>query len=83
MLRLQQPAAVNARGYNTLGSVTYHDVQFSWKNALIEGLKLSVGGNNVFGKEPPICVTCSLNGYDAGTYDLPGGFWYVSADYRF
>ena len=77
------PGCLNARGYNTLGSVTYHDVQFSWKNALIEGLKLSVGGNNVFGKEPPICVTCSLNGYDAGTYDLPGGFWYVSADYRF
>ena len=77
------PGCLNARGYNTLGAVTYHDVQFSWKNALIEGLKLSVGGNNVFGKEPPICVTCSLNGYDAGTYDLPGGFWYVSADYRF
>ncbi len=77
------PGCLNARGYNTLGAVTYHDVQFSWKNALIEGLKLSVGGNNVFGKEPPICVTCSLNGYDAGTYDLPGAFWYVSADYRF
>jgi iron complex outermembrane receptor protein len=28
-------------------------------------------------------VTCSLNGYDAATYDLPGAFWYLSADYRF
>lgn len=69
---------------NTLGSVAYHDVQFSWKNAfMLDGLKLSLGGNNVFGKEPPVCVSCSLNGYDAGTYDLPGAFWYVSADYRF
>lgn len=69
---------------NTLGSVTYHDVQFSWKDAFtLDGLKLSVGGNNIFGKEPPICISCSLNGYDAGTYDLPGAFWYVSADYRF
>jgi len=77
------PGCLNARAVNTLGAVTYHDVQFVWKNAFIEGLKLTVGGNNVFGKEPPVCVTCSLNGYDAGTYDLPGGFWYVSADYRF
>ncbi|MGN6150442.1 MAG: TonB-dependent receptor domain-containing protein, partial [Lysobacteraceae bacterium] len=77
------PNCLNARAVNTLGAVTYHDVQFSWNHALFEGLKLSVGGNNVFGKEPPVCVTCSLNGYDAGTYDLPGAFWYVSADYRF
>ena len=70
--------------FNTLGSTTYHDLQVSWKNAFaLEGLKLSVGANNVFGKEPPVCLTCSLNGYDAGTYDLPGAFWYVSADYRF
>ena len=74
----------NASQTNKLGSVVYHDAQFGWKNAfMLEGLKLSVGGNNLFGKEPPICVTCSLNGYDAGTYDLPGSFWYVSADYRF
>ncbi|WP_332662442.1 TonB-dependent receptor domain-containing protein, partial [Aeromicrobium sp.] len=69
--------------FNKLGSVTYHDVQAGWKNAFVEGLKLSVGVNNLFGKEPPVCLTCSLNGYDAGTYDLPGAFWYVSADYRF
>ena len=68
---------------NTLGSTTYHDVQFNWTNAGVENLKLTVGVNNVFGKEPPVCLTCSLNGYDAGTYDLPGAFWYVSADYRF
>jgi iron complex outermembrane receptor protein len=69
---------------NKLGSVLYHDVQFGWKDAFsAEGLKLSIGANNIFGKEPPVCVTCSLNGYDAGTYDLPGAFWYVSADYRF
>ncbi len=82
--RANVPGCLNARAINTLGSVTYHDMQFGWKNAFaLEGLKLSVGGNNVFGKEPPVCVTCSLNGYDAGTYDLPGAFWYVSADYRF
>ncbi len=69
---------------NKLGATTYHDMQFSWKNAFtLDGLKLSLGANNIFGKEAPICLGGSLNGYDAGTYDLPGSFWYVSADYRF
>lgn len=78
------PGCLNPEAINTLGAVTYHDVQFGWKNAFtLEGLKFSVGANNIFGKEPPVCVSCSLNGYDAGTYDLPGAFWYVSADYRF
>lgn len=70
--------------WNKLGATTYHDVQFSWKKAFsLDGLKLSLGANNVFGKEAPVCLSCSLNGYDAGTYDLPGAFWYLSADYRF
>jgi iron complex outermembrane receptor protein len=78
------PGCLNTRQVNTLGTVTYHDAQFAWKNAFtVEGLKLSLGGNNIFGKDPPVCVTCSLNGYDASTYDLPGGYWYVNADYRF
>jgi iron complex outermembrane recepter protein len=78
------PGCLNPSQTNELGATTYHDMQFAWKNAFaLDGLKLSVGANNVFGKEPPVCVSCSLNGYDAGTYDLPGAFWYVSADYRF
>ena len=69
---------------HTLGATTYNDVQLSWNNAFTaEGMKLSVGVNNLFDEDPPICLTCSLNGYDAGTYDLPGQFWYVSLDYRF
>ena len=49
----------------------------------MEGVTASLGVNNLFDKDPPICLTCSLNGYDAGTYDLPGRFWYVSIDYKF
>jgi len=26
---------------------------------------------------------CSLNGYDASNYDLPGRFWYVEANLKF
>ncbi len=78
------PGCLNPSGFNKLGGVVYHDVQADWKNAFtMQGLKLSLGVNNVFGKEAPVCVSCSLNGYDASTYDLPWAFWYVSADYRF
>jgi len=78
------PGCMGGVEVNTLGSTTYHDLRVGWKDAFtLEGLKLSVGVNNLFGKEPPVCLSCSLNGYDAATYDLPGSFWYVSADYRF
>ncbi|MFC5576971.1 TonB-dependent receptor [Lysobacter niabensis] len=80
----EAPGCMGGVEFNTLGSTTYNDLRAGWKDAFtLEGLKLSVGVNNIFGKEPPVCLTCSLNGYDASTYDLPGAFWYVSADYRF
>lgn len=71
-------------GENRLPSVTYHDVQVGYKFAWLKGFQIIAGANNVFGKEPPICLSCSLNGYDASTYDVPGGgFYYVRADLRF
>ncbi len=70
--------------WNTLESTFYNDLQLSWNNAFnAEGMKIAIGVNNVFDEDPPVCLTCSLNGYDAGTYDLPGQFWYVSLDYKF
>lgn len=51
---------------------------------MLDGLELAAGGMNVFGKEPPACLSCSLNGYDPSTYDIPGGaYWYVRADLSF
>jgi iron complex outermembrane receptor protein len=44
---------------------------------------VSAGINNLWGKEPPYCLSCSLNGYDASNYDLPGRFWYVEANLKF
>ncbi|MGN6512054.1 MAG: TonB-dependent receptor domain-containing protein [Lysobacteraceae bacterium] len=71
-------------GSHELPATTYHDIQVGWNNAFgASGLKLSAGINNVFDKDPPVCVTCSLNGYDAGTYDLPFRFWYVDLQWKF
>lgn len=73
-----------ADGINILEATTYHDLQVGYKVDWMRGLQLTVGANNLFDEDPPICLSCSLNGYDASTYDIPGGqFFYVRADLRF
>jgi iron complex outermembrane receptor protein len=67
-----------------MDAATYNDVQVAYTDAFkLKGLALEAGVNNLFGANPPICFTCTLNGYDAGTYDLPGAFWNVRAKYKF
>ncbi|MDP5030861.1 MULTISPECIES: TonB-dependent siderophore receptor [Gammaproteobacteria] len=70
-------------GRNRLGSTTYHDAQLSWStDAVLSGMQLSFGVNNLFGKEPPVCLSCSLNGYDPSTYDMPESrYWYLRASF--
>ncbi|KAG1262981.1 hypothetical protein G6F65_014588 [Rhizopus arrhizus] len=60
-----------AAGTNTLSATTFHDMQVGYKIDWMKGLQLTAGLNNVFDKDPPICLSCSLNGYDASTYDIP------------
>ncbi|HVI57884.1 MAG TPA: TonB-dependent receptor [Luteimonas sp.] len=69
---------------NRLGATTYHDLQVSWQTtAWMKGLRVSAGVTNLTGKDPPVCLSCTLNGYDASTYDLPGRFWYARVGFDF
>ncbi len=77
------PDPVNETGTNRLGSTTYHDLQFGWQTGWIADLRLTAGINNITDKDAPICLSCSLNGYDASTYMLPGRYYYVRADFKF
>ncbi|MGH6912068.1 MAG: hypothetical protein ACREEG_17940, partial [Phenylobacterium sp.] len=68
---------------NKLNSRTYFDAQFRWTpNDYVKGVKVAVGVNNLFDKDPPGCVTCSLNNYDPNAYDAPGRFFYLQLTYR-
>ena len=58
-------------------------LRVSWKLPVRYDISVSGGINNIFDKDPPICLSCSLNGYDASTYDLPGRFCYVEASVQF
>ena len=78
------PGCETATDFHVLRAVVYNDVQLEWRNAFaLQGFKVALGVNNLFGVNPPICFTCTLNGYDAATYDLPGAFWSVRASYKF
>ncbi len=70
-------------GLNKLGATTYHDAQLTWRTDQWKGLSLTGGVNNLFDKDAPTCLSCSLNGYDASNYDLPGRYWYVRAQLDF
>ncbi|MCG8436432.1 MAG: TonB-dependent receptor, partial [Gammaproteobacteria bacterium] len=67
---------------NKLGSTTYHDIQVTYSFTSLQ-LDVTLGVENAFDKEPPLCFSCSLNGYDASTYDVPGRFFYVRAGIEF
>lgn len=67
-----------------LGATTYHDLFASWESAFgLQGLRLGLNLNNVFDKDPRVCYSCALNGYDPSTYDVPGRFWSLQVAYRF
>ncbi len=78
------PDAGFADGSHKLGQVFYDDVQASYKLP-INVLKATVtlGINNVFDQGAPICLSCSLNGYDASNYDLPGRYMYAETTIKF
>jgi iron complex outermembrane receptor protein len=76
-------AGGRVNGTHQLGSTTFHDARVSWKLPTHFDMSISGGINNIFGRNPPLCLSCSLNGYDASNYDLPGRFSYIEASVRF
>lgn len=65
-------------GLNKLGAKIVGDIQATWSPELYgRRFALTVGINNVTDTEPPPCLTCQLNGFDATLYDIPGQFGFV------
>ena len=60
----------------------YNDLQLIWSPEFDHGLTVTAGVNNLFDRDPPTCFSCSLNGFNPATYDVPGVFGYVSAAYH-
>ncbi|TAG68763.1 MAG: TonB-dependent receptor, partial [Burkholderiales bacterium] len=65
-------------------SYSLYDLNLAYSG--IKNLRLSLGGKNVFDKDPPIFVPASNQfqaGYDITQYDPRGRFVYVGANYSF
>jgi iron complex outermembrane receptor protein len=67
---------------NRLRPTVYNDVQVVWSPEQAPNLTVTAGVNNLFNVAPPTCYSCSLNGFNGTTYDVPGIFGYLSAAYR-
>lgn len=68
---------------NRMNSVFYTDFQLGFTPSFLDRrFGIAVGVNNVFNVAPPACYTCSLNGYDPTTYDVPGQFGYVRLTFK-
>lgn len=70
-------------GQRRMGATFYHDARLNWHLPTQLNVIWSAGVNNVFDRSPPACTTCTLGGYDATTYDLPGRYYYTSATLKF
>ena len=64
----------NAASRNRLATTTYFDASVGYSLTGLGGhWAVTAGANNVFDRDPPISRSATLNGYDASTYDIPGG----------
>ncbi len=78
-------------GLESVASFTAFDGQVSYDfkhlhmGYGLDGLKLSIGVNNAFDKQPPLAVNAFPDtNADVGTYDgAIGRMWYVSGSYKF
>jgi iron complex outermembrane receptor protein len=72
----------DALSTNKLGITVYNDVQALWSPDFDHRLSVTAGVNNLLNRDPPNCYSCSLNGFNGATYDVPGVFGYLAATYH-
>lgn len=62
-----------------LESAFYTDVQLQYRPSLFndKGVTFTVGANNLFDEEPPVCGSCGSTNMSAVAHDLPGTLGYL------
>ncbi len=74
--------ADDTKSTNHLGATVYVDAQVVWSPEFDHQLTITAGVNNLLNHDPPTCYSCSLNGFNGLTYDVPGVFGYLTATYH-
>jgi iron complex outermembrane receptor protein len=66
-----------------LDSVTFTDLRLTWTPDFAnDALALSLGFNNVFDEDPPVCQNCGVIGMNPVAHDLPGRVGYIRVSYQ-
>ena len=66
-----------------VGSALFTDLRLSYSPKLAgEGMTVTVGFNNLFDEDPPLCFPCGVIGMSQVVHDLPGRVGYLRMSYR-
>lgn len=61
----------------------FSDLQVSYNpNIVNDSVMLTLGFNNVFDEDPPVCFPCGVIGLSNVSHDLPGRIGYVRLSYE-
>lgn len=73
-----------AEGTNKLSNRFYTDVQITWSPEIFDReASFTIGVNNLFDKDPPVCYSCDIGGFDGTLYPVPGQFVYGRVSVKF
>lgn len=66
-----------------IDSWVVHDIQLSYEFDVFDGLRWSLGVDNVLDGDAPLAVSAFNDNIDGRTHDLKGRFWYSKLSQRF
>jgi iron complex outermembrane receptor protein len=70
-------------GDTTVDSAMFTDLRLSYRPPVFdESLTVSLGFNNVFDEDPPVCFPCGVIGMSTVSHDLPGRVGYLRVSYQ-
>lgn len=74
---------MTTEGGNNLDSVMFTDLRASYNPAMLDdNLTVTIGFNNVFDEDPPVCFPCGVIGLSTVSHDLPGRVGYIRVSYE-
>lgn len=68
---------------NTLDSTFYTDLYFNYRPTYLDDrVTFTLGVQNLFKEDPPLCTTCDLNNFDGTVHATPGRFFYGKVSFK-
>ena len=82
-LSLRWTDGMTLSGGNSVESANFTDFRVGYSpGGAADGWTVSLGFNNLFDQDPPVCFRCGVNGMSQVVHDLPGRVGYLRVTYR-